>query len=89
MYLVKTTNGRYYKIDLERGFWYRSTHRDNSQSWGQTERIWSLRDYYGESVPYDEINLYDLIGKQMFISSKDVWWVTSPVVSVELVDETA
>lgn len=83
MYLVKTRSGRYYRIDLEHGFWYRSTHRDNDQAWSYRERIQSLREFRGEEIAYDEINLYDLIGKHMYISSQDVWWVTSPVVSVE------
>lgn len=79
---VETEGGSHYLIDEEYGWW-----RKNSDSW---ERLWwsycvpvevdsflAARDH--EKLPLS-------VGFRMYIGSRDLWWLSSPIVKITEVE---
>lgn len=90
MLKVTTETGRQYLIDTEGGFWWRLNKTDGSPGW--TQRLWFLKRGTHFGWPHEspegawEDGLPE-VGKFMYISSKDEWYVSTEVVSVEEVDD--
>lgn len=87
MLRVETESGRVYDIDVESGFWWRLSKPHMKR--GTTHRLWALMrgthfDYPHKS-PKDSWEQGDpVVGKHMYIASRDEWYVTSRVVSIEV-----
>ena len=81
---VTTATGSVYLVDYENRFW-----KKNNEP---TERLWFLQQ---SAVPASEIEYpwvnrdkwedveVPEIGKHMYIASRDVWYISTEVVSVE------
>lgn len=89
VYDVTTQSGTRYIIDVDGSFWVRVPTQPHVQA--DHQRIWRL-------CPLDSIEdarkvSYDLelkvpeVGKSFFISGKDIWFVSTPVVSITEVDD--
>lgn len=83
---VTTESGRKYHVDPENRFWMRIAKTGEHQ--GGWERIWTLQKGTHFAFPWDspegtwEDGLPE-VGKFMFVSSKDQWWTSTEVVSIE------
>lgn len=80
---ITTKSGSFYFIDEDRGFW-----RKNSE---QIERIFYAHGIYPEDLikwhnkePYEKQPIK--VGTHLHIGSRDVWWLSTPIVSIEEVD---
>ena len=90
---VKTETGRTYLLDVEQGFWMRrSKVKGGYESW---ERLWQLKTGTDLSWPWQapegvwqDAELPE-VGKHLFVSSKDTWYVSTLVVSVEEVEDAS
>lgn len=89
-YIVTTESGRRYEIDHGDMFWRRLP-KDGESAWvtGGLERIWTLQSGDVLAFPWNDptdsfvdVEL-PVLGKFMFIASRDVWWTSTRVVSVE------
>lgn len=86
-YLAITASGAEYRIDTESGFW---RHRDDP-----LERIWEFQvgpdevhlPWTDEGKAQWEIATEPVIGKRMYLSSREVWRISTPVVSVEVYED--
>lgn len=89
MLKVTTTTGRIYLVDTENQFWMR-LNKDGSKN--QWERIWSLQcgTYFSHpwTAPAETWEDGDpVVGKYMHVASRNNWWTTTKVVSIEEVDK--
>lgn len=87
--LVTTEKGTVYKIKPEKGLWKREAHPEShNPSMDHYEQMWSLQ--IGDEKAQPDVAARDWplrdipeIGKHMFIASKDSWFVSRKVVSIE------
>ena len=77
-----TATGATYDLDLEAGFW-----RKREGSW---DRLWDYKAGNVKAFPWnapdDWFDRLPVEGEHLFVSARDHWWVSTPVVSVEEVD---
>lgn len=79
-----TESGRVYRIDIDSGLWTRMTrdgHRDT------TERVWGLKVGTLLRTPWDSPETWEdatlpEVGKNLFLTSRDVWYVSTKIVAV-------
>lgn len=81
---VTTKSGSIYLIDEERGFWKKNN------DFG--ERIWWAYGIYGEDVAKwfnkEELDKQPIKpGVHLCIGGRDVWWISTPIVSVEEIED--
>lgn len=79
-----TESGRVYRIDFEAGLWSRISREGY---WTSTSSIWSLKTGTDICWPWDSPELWEdasapEIGKNLFISGKDVWYVSTPIAEI-------
>ena len=89
MYKITTSTGSVYQVDTDQGLW-----KKNDDPW---ERIWALNavspDLFGKGLTRDEIleqSTQDTIpqpGEHLYVASRDVWWMSTSVTSVEEIDD--
>lgn len=91
MIKVTTKSGRQYLVDVENQFWRRlpKTEGGYTMSW---DRLWSLQkgthfDWPSRSPEGTWEEGLPEVGKFMYVSSRDQWWTTTEVVSIEEVEE--
>jgi hypothetical protein len=85
---VVTESGRRYRIDLEGRFWVRIA---RNGYWEPDERIWSLKVGTELAWPWHAPDAWEdadqpEVGKHLFLSGKDVWYVSTPVSRIVPVD---
>ncbi len=77
-YKVTTASGRIYDIDLTDGFWSRSPGF-------YPERIWMLRA--GKEKVHPSKGEWEdrmpVVGEHMHVAARDVWYVSTAIVSIE------
>jgi hypothetical protein len=89
---VTTESGRTYHLDVERGFWRRLPKKPGEYS-GNWNRIWALRRGVEFNHPHKSAKLTwedgpPEVGMFMHVSSRDEFWTTTEVVSVEEIPDT-
>lgn len=82
---VTTESGRHYWIDTEERLWKRISRSGIPEF---TESIWALKVGAVLAYPWHAPELWQdadvpVVGKHLFISSRDVWYVSTKVVSIE------
>lgn len=80
---VTTKSGSVYLIDQERHFW-----KKNDDPW---ERIWQMycinpEDFlkWNNKEEYEKLPLQT--GKKLYITSRDIWWLSTEIISIEEVE---
>lgn len=86
MYEVTTETGRQYLIDQERGFFIRKGKNGSLDT--DWIKIWQLKagthfNWPSQSPEGTWEDGFPEVGKFMYIAGKDVWWVSTEVVSIE------
>lgn len=80
---ITTARGRVYRIDQEGSFWFRSPHFD-------AHRIWSLKAGTEKVWPYEKPEVWEdrmpVVGEHLYIASRDEWYVSNKIVSIEPYD---
>lgn len=79
-----TESGSRYRIDLERQFWWKFN-RDGLRT--DTERLWSLKVGTVLSTPWDSPSEWEdaeapVVGKHLFVTSRDRWYVSTPILEI-------
>lgn len=82
-----TETGRVYVVDMEAGFWSRL-----SKTTGEAEameRLWVLqagkKTEYPNQNPSNWEDRAPKVGEVLHVASRDVWFVSTPVVKIEKV----
>lgn len=77
---LTTRSGSVYFIDEESSFW-----RKNNDQW---ERIWQMHCIHPEDFmkwnnkeEYERLPLQ--VGKKLYIAGRDIWWLSTEIVSIE------
>ena len=87
---VVTESGSIYEFDFDKGFW-----RKPSQSLAWYKIYWcfsfikdeDIAEFFKGILPVEFDRIEEpVIGKRMYISGKDHWWVTTPVVDILFVE---
>lgn len=90
-----SVSGTVYRLNLTKRLWTRFPH-ENSRSLdlvgGMTEKIWSLKVGTALQWPHLAPEPWEdadepVIGKHLYLSSKDVWYVSKPIVEIKEVPE--
>lgn len=80
-----TATGATYDVDLENSFW-----RKREGSW---QRLWGAPQAgkvkaFPWEAPDDWFDRLPVEGEHLFVTSRDLWWVSTPVVSIEEIPST-
>lgn len=84
MFEITTSTGARYIIDVEDSFW-RKIHKDGREDpW---ERIWSMKysttlNDFPWNDPKGWTDGVPEVGSHLYIGSKNVWWLSTKIVSV-------
>lgn len=92
MYEITTETGAKYLVDIDRQFWMKISRDGYKYPW---ERTWRLEHgRVGETVtdfPWVENSGWKPglpeVGDNLYISCRDSWWISTPVVSIEEVED--
>lgn len=93
MYRISTRSGRVYEVDTEKNFWRRLP-RNGESLWGAGwERLWVIK---GGTMEHDDDGAPQYVwhdrlpevGEMLYVSSRDAWWRSTPVASIEEVPST-
>lgn len=85
---VTTKSGAIYRIDFDRGFWHKRREYDEGIFYEvHMEKIWFLKVGTNLTTPWqDEYSWASAerpeVGKHMYISSRDVWYVSTLVADI-------
>ena len=89
MFKITTSTGSVYRVDTDRGLW-----KKNDGPWA---RLWGLSsvspDLFGKGLTLNEIlaqSKTDAIPEpreHLYVASSEVWWLSTPVASVEEIDD--
>jgi hypothetical protein len=76
-----TESGSRYRIQLERGLWMKISH-DGYRS--GAERAWSMKVGTSLTRPWQHPEDWEdatkpVVGKHLYLASKDVWYVSTPI----------
>ena len=79
-----TETGSRYRIDFERGLWFK-IRRDGARQ--GSERLWSLQVGTELKWPWDAPDSWEdatlpEVGKHLYIAGKELWYASTPIVEI-------